>query len=256
MPKPTLFRFLSLAMALTLALPLSGSPAAGAAETLRISTDGDYPPFSFKGDDGTLIGFDIDIANALCAAMAATCAIEQHPWPELIPDLLAGRSDAIVASMSITEERKKQVAFTNHYYRTPMQFVARTGTITDMTPEALRGKRASAERNTTAHYYLRDTYSGVLDVRIFPSQVQAEQALLDGIVDLALADSLVMWRLTKAHPEVAFVGTPITVDEGIGIALRPGDGELLARFNQAIVRIRLDGTYARINAKYFPFSIY
>jgi len=223
---------------------------------LRIGTDGDYPPFSYVDESGKLVGFDIDISEALCAALQRKCVIERIGWTGLIPGLLDNRFDAIVASMSITEERKKLVAFTNRYYHTPMQFVAHGGAAGSPPLAVTRGMRAAAEKETTAHYYLRDHYSGILDVRIFPSQGEAEQALLTGVVDLMLADSLVIWSVTKAHPEYETIGPAINVDEGIGIALRPGDTALLNQFNQAIARIRLDGTYGHINAKYFPFSIY
>ncbi len=246
---------LVLAALLAVAAP---SRAMAATETLIIGTEGDYAPFSYTEADGTLGGFDVDIAHALCAAMQMTCEIVAVPWGALIPALNDRRIDAIIASMSITEERKQLVAFTNRYYRTPMQFIARKGSRIDVSPEHLRGKRVAVEADTTAHKYLLSHGDIGMDMRIFATQSEANRALMRGEADLLIADSLVMWALTKTPEGSAFefVGAPIYADEGIGIAVRQGDEALLQAFNRAILRLRIDGTYDRINAKYFPFSIY
>ena len=82
---------------------------------IRIATEGAYPPFNFVAADGSLQGLDVDIANALCAAMEAKCTIVANDWEGMIPGLKANKFDAVVASMSVTEDRKKQVAFTDKY---------------------------------------------------------------------------------------------------------------------------------------------
>ena len=102
----------------------AGSLPAQAAEKLRIGTEGAYPPFNTITSDGKVVGFDIDIANALCAQMKVECEIVTQDWDGIIPALQAKKFDAIIASMSITEERKKQVSFTNKYYTTPLALVA------------------------------------------------------------------------------------------------------------------------------------
>ena len=112
--------FLSTVVALTFALP------AIAQDTLRIGVEGAYPPFSSKEADGTLVGFDIDIARALCAEMQRECELVEQEWDGMIPALLGRRFDAIVASMSITEERRQQIDFSEKYYQTPARLVAAT----------------------------------------------------------------------------------------------------------------------------------
>src|SRR5258707_8848780 len=131
------------AAALTAALlcllaTLVGAHAEG---RLRIITNGNYPPFVYTDSTGALAGFEIDLTNALCAVIAMHCEFTDTPFEETIPALIAGRGDAIVASMSITEERKKLVAFTDRYYRTPIQFAAIRGFDRPVTPEGLRGLR-------------------------------------------------------------------------------------------------------------------
>lgn len=245
---------LVLAAMLALLAPRGGF----AADTLIIGTEGDYAPFSYVDADGALGGFDVDMAEALCAAMQVRCEVIAVPWGDLIPALNDRRIDAIIASMSITEERKQLVAFTNRYYRTPMQFIARKGANIDVSPEHLRGKRVAVEAQTTAHKYLQNLGDIGMDMRIYATQSEANGALMRGDADLLIADSLVMWALTKKPEGEAFefVGAPIYMDEGIGIAVRHGDEQLLQAFNRAILRVRIDGTYDKINARYFPFSIY
>jgi ABC-type amino acid transport substrate-binding protein len=234
--------------------------AARAEDRIRFILDGVYPPFTYPGSNGSLTGFDIDIANALCAALALRCEFIDLPWEQTIPDLIAGQGDAIIASMSITEERKKLVAFTNHYYRTPMQFVARKGFDRPITPEGLRGLKIGASAESTSERYARQTFGAAAEIVPVPGGDEGDinRALLDGKVDLLLGDSLGMWRFTTSPEgrDFAFVGKPIYVDEDIGIAVRKQDDALRQRLNAALARIRLDGTYQKINAKYFPFSIY
>ncbi|TIS58406.1 MAG: transporter substrate-binding domain-containing protein, partial [Mesorhizobium sp.] len=112
---------LSAAAAAMLAL---GVGSVDAAEKIKIGTEGAYPPFNTITPDGKVEGFDIDIANALCAQMKIECEIVTQDWDGIIPALQAKKFDAIIASMSITEERKKQVAFTHKYYTTPLALVA------------------------------------------------------------------------------------------------------------------------------------
>jgi len=234
-------------------------PGARADDIVRIAVTSDYPPFNYLDDRGQLAGFDVDIATALCAAMRASCEfVRVESFVDLIPTLLAGRGDAAVASMSITEERKQRVAFTNHYYRTPMQFVGSAGFEWPETEEGLRGRRVAVESGTTAEDYVQNRLPGSVELLSFPTQDDSIQALVSGRVDLTLSDTLGMWHFVKseAGKGFKFVGSPIYVDEGIGIALRKEDAKLLRQFNLALARIRVDGTYDRINARYFPFSIY
>jgi ABC-type amino acid transport substrate-binding protein len=234
---------------------------ARAENVLRIITTGDYPPFVYTGANGTLVGFEIDIADAVCAVLSARCQFTDLPFEEVIPALVAGRGDVIVASLSITAERKKLVAFTNRYYRNPMQFVARKGFDRPITPEGLKGLKIGVTPETTAEAYTRKIFGAaaeIVSIGGVNEQDDLYAALSAGKVDLILSDSLPMWHFTVSAEGrgVTFVGAPIYVDEEIGMAVRKEDDSLRERLNAAIARIRLDGTYQKINAKYFPFSIY
>ena len=153
-----------LAVALIFVL-LCSAPVVGdvkAVERLRIGVDPAYPPFSDIDDSDRLTGFDIDIAVALCARMKAECAFVRQDWEGLIPALRAGRFDAIVSSMSITEKRRRLVAFTERYYSSGVRFVARKGSGFD--PEDPAGRTVGAMRATIASDWLEDNRSKFADI--------------------------------------------------------------------------------------------
>jgi arginine/ornithine transport system substrate-binding protein len=238
-----------------------GAAAAAQAETLRIGVEGAYPPFSTMTPSGELQGFDIDIANALCAEMGVTCELVAQDWDGIIPALLARRYDAIIASMSITEERKQVVDFTNKYYQTPARFAAAEGATFDFDGD-LSGVRVGVQRATIHDNFISDNYPRAEIVR-YGTQEEANLDLAAGRIDLLLADSITLddgFLKTPAGEGFAFVG-PVLTDarwfgEGAGIAIRKGEEELKGRLNAAIAAIREKGIYDEIQSKYFDFDIY
>ena len=153
-------------------------------KTVRIGVEGAYPPFSWVTPDGKLTGFDIDIAMALCDAMGAKCTLVPQDWDGIIPALLAKKYDAIIASMSITEERKKKVAFTNKYYNTPAKFVAKKGAVPNFSREAIKGKKVGVQRATIHDRYLTDNYGKDVDIKRYGTQDEAYLDMTAGRVDL------------------------------------------------------------------------
>lgn len=238
--------------------------AVTSAETLKIrmGTEGAYPPFNLIDKNGELAGFDVEIGKALCAAMEAQCEWVTSDWDGIIPALLAKKFDTIIASMSITEERKQKVAFSDKYYTTPVKFARAKGTGFEISDEALEGKIVGVQSSTVAENFLRGRFGDIVEVRAYGTQDEANLDLLSGRVDLLLADSFVLGEFLASESGQAaeFVGPAFTdkqyLGEGIGIAVRKEDTALLEKLNQAIQQIREDGTYARINAKYFDFDVY
>lgn len=238
--------------------------AAGAAQAqdrtkLRIGTEGAYPPFNYTTSAGELAGFDIDIARALCEKMDVECEFVTQDWDGIIPGLLAGRYDAIVASMSITPERQEVVDFTDRYYTNSLVFVAREDAgIGEVSPEALAGRALGAQSATVSAAHLEDEY-GESTIRLYPTQEDAFRDLAAGRLDAVLADfgpSHTWLHDTEEGQCCAFVGEAVVSDDEIGIAVRKGEDELRQAFNKALEEVRADGTYQRINDKYFDFSIY
>jgi arginine/ornithine transport system substrate-binding protein len=230
---------------------------------VRIGVEGAYPPFSSVSPQGELQGFDIDIAKALCAEMKVECTLVQQDWDGIIPALLARKYDAIIASMSITEERKQKVDFTNKYYQTPARFVTRKGAGIEISKEGLEGKKVGVQRATIHDSFLTDNFGDTVEIVRYGTQDEANLDLVAGRVDLLLADSVALangFLKTEEGADYEFVGPPYNdpkwFGEGAGIAIRKGDTELKEMFNQAIDAIRANGTYDQIAQKYFDFDVY
>jgi len=230
--------------------------SANAADKLRIGTEGAYPPFNFVDSNGKLQGFDVDIAKALCASMKADCTFVKQDWDGIIPALNKKKFDAIVASMSITDERKKAVDFTAPYYTNKLQFVGKKGAMLDVSTAGLKGKTIGAQRATISGDWLEKNRAGA-DIKLYDTQENAYLDLASGRLDGILADAFVNygWLESAAGKGFEFKGKPVFENDFIGIAVRKGQDDLRKKLNTAIDAIVADGTYAKINAKYFPFSI-
>ena len=251
-----LFRF----AAATAFVMTVGSASAQDAMKLKIGTEGAYPPFNNLTADGKLVGFDIDIANALCAQMKADCELVTQDWDGIIPALQAGKFDAIIASMSITEERKQQVSFTNKYYTTPLALAAlKDSDLTSTEPAALDGKTVGAQAGTTQSIYADEHYAKAgAEVKSYPTQEEAVQDLMNGRLDAVISDKFVLvdWMKASSNDCCKMIGDVKGTETEAGIAVRKEDEELRQKLNGAIDAIVSDGTYAKIVAKYFDFDIY
>ncbi|MCB1453075.1 MAG: ABC transporter substrate-binding protein [Rhizobiaceae bacterium] len=250
-----------IAAAAALAVTMGGAQAQDMMK-LKIGTEGAYPPFNNLEADGSLVGFDIDIAKALCEEMKADCEFVTQDWDGIIPALQAGKFDAIIASMSITEERMEKVDFTNKYYNTPPALAAPKDTdITGVTKEDLAGKVVGAQGSTTHSNYAEATYTDS-EVKLYPTADEYKLDINSGRVDAVVDDVIVLgdWLATDDGACCKIVGTITPVVEihgpGAGIAIRKGEDELREKFNAAIDAIRANGKYKEINDKYFDFDAY
>ncbi len=239
------------------------SNLAQAEDTLRIGTEGAYPPFNFVDSAGTIGGFDVDIGMALCEKMKVKCTVVAQDWDGIIPALQNGKYDVIIASMFITDERKKLVNFTDPYYKAAMTHVVPKGsTITEFTNAALKGKAIGAQTSTTQADYIQKTYPDA-DIRLYRTQDEVNLDLANGRLDMQVGDMVPMleWTLkTEDGKCCELAGEPITdpkfVGDGVGMAVRKEDTALLANLNKALAEIVADGTYKKINDKYFAIDIY
>jgi polar amino acid transport system substrate-binding protein len=251
---------LALAATVTLMSTLAG--AAFAADKIIIGTEGAYPPFNNLESDGSLTGFDIDIAKALCAEMKAECTFVTQDWDGIIPALQAKKFDAIVASMSITPERKEKVDFTDKYYNTPPAIaVPKDSTLTEATEAGLAGRVIGAQSSTT-HSNYAEAHMKKSELKLYPTADEYKLDLANGRIDAAIDDVVVLseWLKSEDGACCKLLGT-LPIDkvingEGVGIAVRKGDDALREKFNAAIKAIRADGKYKEINAKYFAFDVY
>ena len=241
----------------------AGVSSAGDWSKVRIGVEGAYPPFSEVTTSGQLIGFDIDIALALCKEIGAECTMVQSDWDGIIPSLLAKKYDAIIASMSITEERKKKVAFSKAYYNTPAKFARMKGSGIEISKEGLAGKTVGVQRATTHDNFITEEFGDAVTIKRYGTQDEAYLDAVAGRVDLLLADSVAMdegFLKTDNGKDWEFVGPGFSevkyFGEGAGIAVRKEDQDLADMLSAAIDTIRANGTYERINKKYFPFDVY
>lgn len=244
------------AASLATATVMATTPAF-ADDTIYIASEGAYAPFNTIDKDGNLQGFDIDVGKALCKQMEAKCEFVAQDWSGLIQGLQAQRYDAIIASMSITDKRKRVVDFTDPYYSNKLAFIVAKDNKTEMTKEGLKGLNIGAQRSTLAGQYAREHFSDVANIKLYDTQDQAYMDMSVGRLDVLVSDKYPAynWLKTEAGDKFEFRGDDIDIDDKIGIALRK-NSPLKARFNKALKAIVDNGTYAKINAKYFPFSIY
>jgi polar amino acid transport system substrate-binding protein/arginine/ornithine transport system substrate-binding protein len=232
------------------------------AEDLRVGVEGAYPPFSWKEADGTLKGFDIEIAEAICAELKRKCVLVEQDWDGMIPALLAKKFDTIIASMSITEERKKRVDFSDKYYNTPARFVAKKGSGLQISKAGLKGKRIGLQRGTTHQCFMEKMYPEA-ELVLYGTQEEVFQDLAIGRIDAQFSDSIAAddgFLKTDAGKDFEFTGGDQHDEEchgpGAGMAVRKSDTALRDDLNRAIKAIRANGVYQKINAKYFEFDIF
>lgn len=248
------------AAALATAAALSSAQADGM--KLKIGTEGAYPPFNNLTADGKLEGFDVDIAKALCAEMKAECTFVTQDWDGIIPALQAGKYDAIIASMSITDERKKKVDFTDKYYNTPPAVaVPKDSKLTGPLPADLGDATIGVQGSTTHSNFAEAKYTDST-VRGYPTADEYKLDITSGRLDAVMDDVTVLqeWLDSEDGACCKLLGT-VTPDPkihglGAGIAIRKGETELAAKFNAAIKAIRANGVYKSINDKYFTFDAY
>jgi polar amino acid transport system substrate-binding protein len=231
------------------------TPSSAEDLSIKIATEGAYPPFNGKDASGKLVGFDVDIANALCAEMKAKCEIVAQDWDGMIPGLVAKKYDAIVASMSITDERKEKVDFTDRYYSNHLRIVAKKGSGIKG-PKDLAGKTVGAQRSTVAAQWSEDNLGRSATVKLYDTQTAAYSDLEAGRLNALVSDVYPAFDWLKDKKDFEFVGDKIDINDRIGIAVRKGEDKLRGAFNDALKKIRDNGTYAKLNAQYFPFDIY
>lgn len=255
-------RVLRMAAAAVAVLAFVGGAEAKDWSKVRIGTEGAYPPFNSLTASGELEGFDIDIANALCEQMKVECEFVTQDWDGMIPGLQAGKFDAIIASMSITDERKQKVDFTNKYYNTPPALaVPKDSNITGKTDADLKGVALGAQSSTTHSNYAEEKFPSA-ELKLYPTPDEYKLDLSSGRIDAAIDDVVVLseWLDSEDGACCKLLGTltpdPVINGEGAGIAIRKEDGDLKEMFNEAIAAIIASGKYKEINDKYFKFDVY
>jgi arginine/ornithine transport system substrate-binding protein len=237
--------------------PAAAAPAPEAGP-LKVAIDPTYEPFTFKSADGQPTGFDVDVANALCEQIKRKCEFVEQVWDSMIPGLNAKKYDVIISSMSITDERLKEVDFTDKYYNTPSRIVLKKGVkFTDAA--SIKGKKIGVLKGSTQEKYaLGDLKPAGVVVNSYEAQDQVYLDIKSGRLDGTVADYMEVTGGFLSKPEGAkfeLVGPDLKMPQyfgyGAGIALRKGEDKLKGELNEAIKAIRTNGTYKTLNDKYF-----
>ena len=236
-----------------LALSVLSLQAFAADKPLKIGIEAAYPPFASKAPDGSIVGFDYDIGNALCEQMQVKCVWVEQEFDGLIPALKVRKIDAILSSMSITEDRKKSVDFTNKYYLTPARLVMKEGTVVSDSLDELKGKKIGVQRGSIHDRFAKEVLAPKGAVVVpYGSQNEIYLDVEAGRLDGTVADATLLEGYAFAGPaftDVKYFG------DGVGIAVRKGDA-LKDKINAAITALRENGKYKQIQDKYFNFDIY
>lgn len=230
---------------------------------LRFVTEADFPPFNYADEDGTLTGFNVDMARSICQELSAACDIQVRPWGELLPTLKRGEADAVIASHATTPRLVSEFDVSDRYYHTPARFVVRRGTAgLVITPEGLEGKRIAVVRGSAHEAYLRAFFT-LSAIEAHPNAEVARDAIVTGSADLLFDDGLglVFWLNGLASKACCqFIGgafiEPRFFSDGVGIVVNRDDGLLRNQLNIALKRLRDSGRQEELLLRYFPIRAY
>jgi octopine/nopaline transport system substrate-binding protein len=274
-------RILGIVAALALGIT-AGAAAAKEWTTVKIATEGAYPPWNATDSSGQLVGFELDLAKDLCGRMGVECEVVAQDWEGIIPALQAGKYDVIMAGMSITDERKKVIQFSDSYAATPAKFAvlkdsdlasyagkldranldevdADEQAAIDAMKEAFDGKTVGVQVATTHANFIETYLADTVEIRKYDTQENLDLDLQSGRVDLALA-SMSYWQPlmnTEKGVDFAVIGPGMTggpFGAGVGVGIRQEDSDLVEMFDQAIAAAKADGTLKKLSEQWFGFD--
>jgi polar amino acid transport system substrate-binding protein len=246
-----------------------GQPAQDAADAaprrvvIRFLTDSDFPPFDFYDEDGVLVGFNVDLARAICLELNTSCDIKARPWDELFAGLKSGEADAVIAAHKVTAGALKEVAFTNRYFHTPGRFAGRKDSPqVEMTPSGLDGKRIAVARGTAHEAFLK-TFFRDSSLALYENADLAREGLAAGKADFIFDDgiSLAFWlNGTLSRQCCEMRGGPFLepkfFGDGIAIAVPKNDTQIRLLLNKGLDRVKASGRFEELVQRYFPVRIY
>ena len=250
------------------------------ADSIRIGTEGAYPPWNAKDESGKLIGFEVELANWLCIYMEADCTLVEQDWDGMIPGLIMRKYDAIMAGMSITDERMKTINFSQGYADEVASLAVMKGSSLEGidTPKAinlsigggdvkkalktltaaLAGKTIGVQTATIHQNFLESGDVGSVKVRTYKTQDEVNLDLAAGRIDAALAAAVAFTDYAeKSGKPVVLVGPTFSggaFGNGVGVGIRKDDSDLLKRFNKAINTARKNGKISELAIKWFGFD--
>lgn len=243
------------------AKPGPKSPFTPPAFKITIATEGAFPPFNYLDRKGMPAGFEMELAQEACQRIKAECEFIALKWDELIPGLLEKKFDIIMSSVEVTRERRQRMGLSRRYYLSPGAFIAPKGAPYDGPPSLLRNKRIGIQKDSTHADWADKSFRRSAQLKRYASVQEALTALANDEVDAVFGDKAQLW-LWSRKPEgkcCELVGQDIkdtqTLGVGVAAGLRKEDAKLRDALNKAFGEMMTDGTYKKINDKYFPFAL-
>jgi ABC-type amino acid transport substrate-binding protein len=241
--------------------PAKKSPFTPPAFKITIATEGAFPPFNYLDRKGLPAGFEMDVAQEACQRMKAECEFVAAKWDDLVPGLLDKKFDIVMSSLEVNTERRRRLGLSRRYYLSPGAFIARKGEPYDGPPTLLRNKRIGVQKDSTHADWLDKSFRRSAQIKRYNSVADALQALDKDEVDAVFGDKAQLW-LWSQKPEgkcCEVMGQDIkdtqTLGVGVSAGIRREDIKLREAFNKALGEMMSDGTYRKLNEKYFPFSL-
>jgi polar amino acid transport system substrate-binding protein len=233
-------------LVLTIAALAFAGGTAFAQDMVRMGTEGAYPPYNFINDDNELEGFEIDLGNEMCERAGFECEWVINDWDTIIPNLVAGNYDTIIAGMSITEARAEVISFTQHYKEPdPSRYAALAGTDASVIEDGV----ITTQSNTVQAGYVAETDADLIE---FPTPDETIAAVRAGEADAVLADSDFLRPIVEeSGGELEFIGEPLYIGGGIGMGIRQTDDELREAFDAVITEMKEDGSLNELLVKWF-----
>jgi ABC-type amino acid transport substrate-binding protein len=237
------------------------SPFTPPAFKITIATEGAYPPFNYLDRKGLPAGFEMDLAEEACVRMKAECEFVAVKWDGLVPQLLDKKFDIVMSSLEVTNERRRRLGMSRRYYLSPGAFIAAKGAPFDGPPSLLRNKKIGVQKDSSHADWVEKSFRRSAQIKRYATVADELTALANQEVDAVFGDKAQLW-LWSQKPEgqcCEVMGQDVkdTQTLGIGVAagLRREDAKLRDALNKAFAEMMSDGTYKKLNEKYFPFSL-
>ncbi|MDI1284106.1 MAG: transporter substrate-binding domain-containing protein [Reyranella sp.] len=243
------------------AKPGPKSPFTPPAFKITVATEAAFPPFNYLDRKGIPAGFEMELAQEACQRMKAECEFAAFKWDDLIPGLLDKKFDMILSSMEVTSERRKRMGLSRRYYLSPGAFIAQKGAPFDGPPSLLRNKRIGIQKDSTHADWADKSFRRSAQLKRYNTLAEALNALATDEIDAVFGDKVQLWLWSqKAEGKCCeLVGQDIKDNQTLGIGVAAGmrreDAKLRDAFNKAMGEMVSDGTYRKINEKYFPFQL-
>jgi len=237
------------------------SPFTPPAFKITVATEGAYPPFNYLDRKGLPAGFEMELAQDACQRMKAECEFVAVKWDELVPGLLDKKFDIVMSSLEVNNERRRRLGMSRRYYLSPGAFIAAKGQPFDGPPSLLRNRKIGVQKDSTHADWLDKSFRRSAQIKRYPTVAEALKGLVDDEVDAVFGDKVQLW-LWSQKPEgkcCEVMGQDVkdtqTLGVGVSAGIRREDIKLRDAFNKALGEMIGDGTYKKLNEKYFPFSL-